>query len=358
MFLTIGAVNLTNLTYWFLTLVLMLLAPRTFNANTAAAQDVLPVQTVDWSLDGTQVALAGGGPTCTKQTDDQFAVTVMEVSTRQIIKTLLGHHCDLWTVAWSPDGSRIASSSLDGTAKVWDVASGEIISTTSTPTLGRGELVWSPDGTKIANQWAEDFRFEIWDAATGQLIQTVGLTGGTSLFTIAWSPDGTKIVSDGGNDGTLRIWDAVTGELVTTFTGHADNVRSVDWSLNSDRIASASSDNTIRIWDASNGKTLQVIQVDARDISWHPSGNIIAAAIRSDDTVRVWDTSTGEELAILQSKVGRVNDVDWSPDGNQLAYVGENTGVLGENLQIVSDLIPSSQNDQQPSKSGQCQCNH
>lgn len=349
---------MAKLFYWFFILVLMLLAPRTFNADTAAAQDVLPVQTVDWSPDGTQIAFAGGGLTCTKQTDAQFAVTIMDVSTRQIIKTLSGHHCDISSVAWSPDGSRIASSSLDVKAKVWDVNTGEVISTSSPPIIGIGQLVWSPDGTKIADVWVEDFRFEIWDAATGQLIQTVGLTGGTSLFTIAWSPDGTKIVSDGGDDGTLRIWDAFTGQLVTTFTGHTDNVRSVDWSLDGAKIASASSDNTIRIWDAANGQTLQVIQADARDVAWHPSGNIIAAAIRGDDTVRVWDTSTGEELAVVQSKVGRVNDVDWSPDGSQLAYVGEKTGVLGENLQIVSDLIPSSQTDQQPSKTPQCQCNH
>ncbi|MBI5671369.1 MAG: WD40 repeat domain-containing protein [Chloroflexi bacterium] len=348
---------MAKLSYWFLILVFMLLAPRLFNSDIAAAQDAIPVETVDWSPDGTKIALGGGEPGCSKQIEEQFAVTILDVATRQVIKRLSGHHCRLTSVAWSPDGSRIASSSLDGTAKVWDVTSGEIISTTSTPTLGRGELVWSPDGTKIADVWVEDVRFEIWDAATGQSIRIVGVPSGGVILTIAWSPDGTKIVSDGGDDSILRIWDAVTGELVTTFAGHTDYVRSVDWSLDGSKIASASRDNSIRIWDAASEQTLQVIPADARDIAWHPSGNIIAAALRSDDTVRVWDTSTGEELAVIQSKVGRVNDVDWSPDGRQLAYVGENTGVLGENLQIVSDLVPSLQIDQQTSKTEQCQCN-
>ncbi|HLW02374.1 MAG TPA: WD40 repeat domain-containing protein [Ktedonobacterales bacterium] len=138
-----------------------------------------------------------------------------------------GHTDHVTSVAWSPDGQRIASASKDGTVQVWDTATGGHVLTYPGDGSWVWTVAWSPDGKLIASGNFSG-AVEVWDAATGAQVYTYH--GHTSwVYALAWSPDGKRIAS-GDKDGTVQVWDATTGANVVTYRGHTDIIESVAWS--------------------------------------------------------------------------------------------------------------------------------
>ncbi|RMH21058.1 MAG: hypothetical protein D6698_03215, partial [Gammaproteobacteria bacterium] len=84
----------------------------------------------------------------------------------QLLSTLSGHIYPVRSVAWSPDGSKVATASDDYTAKIWDAATGTELATLSGHTDAVFSVAWSPDGSKVATA-SRDNTAKIWDAATG-----------------------------------------------------------------------------------------------------------------------------------------------------------------------------------------------
>lgn len=90
--------------------------------------------------------------------------------------------------------------------RVWDAATGQIVATHRDHRLAGGDAAWSPDGTRIATS-SVDQTVHIWDAASGETVAVLG--GHRDLdIKLAWSPDGTRLATVAG-DQTVRLWDAV-----------------------------------------------------------------------------------------------------------------------------------------------------
>ena len=159
---------------------------------------------------------------------------------------LEGHTSWVRSVSFSPDGKRLASGSHDKTIKLWNLATGNQISTLKGHTLWVNSVSFSPDGKTLASA-SDDNTIKLWNLATGKEIST--LTGHTSwVNSVSFSPDG-KTLASGSYDNTIKVWNLATGEHITTLTGHTSSVNSVSFSPDGKTLASGSHDNTIKVWN-------------------------------------------------------------------------------------------------------------
>jgi hypothetical protein len=153
-------------------------------------------------------------------------------------------------VAYSPDGTQLASASQAGTVKVWDAHSGAEIATLRGHTDSVLSVAYSPDGTRIASG-STDNTAKIWDARSGAELATLRGAGSR----VCWSPDGTRLASTSW-DNTLKVWDGRIGTEVVTLRGHTADVRSVGYTPEGTRVVSTHASGKTLVWDAASGQPL------------------------------------------------------------------------------------------------------
>ena len=250
------------------------------------------IYTIAWSPEGLRLASAGVGT----------AVRVWDAATGQDIIIYTGHSGllpDVWALAWSPDGKRIASAcsaaSLDKTVHVWNAKTGSgMLRYNSSyglmPNFSVSSVGWAPQGDRIASTCG-DKTIRLWNATNGKPISRFK-TSSVWVYTIAWSPDGRRLALANGNS-TAEILDASTGQILLTYQGHNKEVRDIAWSPDGSCLATASNDTTVQIWDAANGTCLYTHQEHAAwttAVAWSPDGTRIASA-SNDKTVQVWQAT-------------------------------------------------------------------
>lgn len=236
--------------------------------------------------------------------------------------TYRGHSDWVWSVAWSPNGKRIASASGDKTVQVWNAVGG------GNPVTYRGHTdsvytaAWAPDGIRIASA-GYDKTVQIWNATDASSIYKY--SGHSDwVWSVAWSPDGTHIASASG-DKTVQVWNAANGSHLLTYRGHTASVYAVAWSPDGTHIASAGYDKTVQVWNATDGSPVYTYHPYAASIwslAWSPDGKRIASA-HDDKTVQVWDAIGGNHLYIYYGHSDFVYAVAWSLDGKRIASAGE-----------------------------------
>ena len=266
------------------------------------------VSGVAWSPDGTRLATASHDRTA----------RVWDANTGSELAVLRGHNGKVRGVAWSPDSQQLATTSDDRTGRVWDANTGHELAVLRGHDKEVRGVAWSPDSRLLATA-SKDCTARIWDADTGN--QLTFLHGhDDEVLEVAWSPTNRRLATTS-NDRIARIWDANTGHELAVLRGHGKDVRGVAWSPDSRRLATTSYDRTARIWDADTGNELTVLyghDDDVWGVAWSPDGRRLATT-SLDRTVRIWDAEAGGELMTLRGHNGPVRDVAWSPDGQRLA---------------------------------------
>jgi hypothetical protein len=158
------------------------------------------IRSVAWSPDGTRLA-TGSGDSTTK---------VWDTRTGKELLALSGIHGSVLSIAWSPDGKRLATGSFDNTAKVWDAETGKELLTLDFSRGGPWSVAWSPNGKKLATGSGASTA-TVWDAETGKELLTLDFGRGGPVWSVAWSPDGKRLAT------TEKVWDAETGKELLTL---------------------------------------------------------------------------------------------------------------------------------------------
>lgn len=237
-----------------------------------------------------------------------------------------GHRSSINAIAWSPDGTKIASASNGRTVQIWEVTTGNKLVTYQGHTDAVLTVAWSPDGQWIASG-SKDETVKIWDPMTRSTRLSYRRHSG-AVYTVAWAPNGQRIAS-GGIDGSVQVSDATNGVRIAKYRLHDDYVRGIAWSPNGQHIASVSDDHTAQVWNALSHYQISQFRGHreyVRAIAWAPNGNFAASA-SDDGTVQIWNVSIGQHIFTYHGHVSGVYALSWSPDGRFIASGGKDRTV-------------------------------
>ncbi|KZF22401.1 WD40 repeat-like protein [Xylona heveae TC161] len=228
------------------------------------------------------------------------------------------------SVAFSPDGERVASASANGTVKVWNCNNGACLQTLHHD-KDASSVAFSPDGERVASA-SEDCTVKVWNCNNGACLQTLHHDKGAT--SVAFSPDGERIAS-AAEDGTVKVWNLSNGTCLQEMQ-HNNAVLSVTFSPDGKQVVCASCERTVKVWDCNNGACLQSFRNDGPvdSISISPNGQQIATtASDHGNTVKVWDLYNGACLQKMQHD-NQVDLVGFLPDGRQVAFMSGSPSVI------------------------------
>jgi WD40 repeat protein len=266
---------------------------------------------LDWSPDGTRFVTEGP--------EETGEIDIRNAETGESMLKFTGHDSDVNGVAFSADGSMLATTGDDGAVKVWDPKSGRELGSVQGPPGPALGPSFSPDGSLAAAAWLEEGTVRVWDVATSRTVHEID--AGPGPFRTAFSPDGKRLAIAGLDSELGVVVDVRSGEELFSLEGHEGGIHDVDWSPDGRSIATSSFDATVGIWDAQTGDLRFSLFHDGPvvDSDWSAdSSRLVTGGSRAT----VWEVTEagGERLFSLaaQDTSSGVQGVAFSPDGNRV----------------------------------------
>ena len=247
---------------------------------------------------------------------------------------LAEHEAGAWSLAFSPDGRRLAvGAKRDDTVLLLDLSdpdAGLVFGAAETPvpdpvseggfSPGGVPVAFSPDGRTLASG-SRRGSVRLWDpgAPTKPVREYLGHEG--PVWSLAFGPHGNRLAS-GGRDAIVKVWDMRDADIPPrVLGGHEKEVVSLAFSPDGETLASGSIDNTVQLWDLSSPGARAVVLrsdfEDVYDVAFSPDGFRLASAAPSGG-LRLWDLRPSGQPSALPGHDGGTNAVTFSPDGEIL----------------------------------------
>jgi WD40 repeat protein len=263
---------------------------------------------------------------------------VWDSVTGGILATMTGHTDNVRSVAFSPDGRHVATGAGDGSAKVWSSTAGEMLSDFPGSEFGVDLVAFSADGKQL-DVVSDNLPATRWDVTTGQSLASLTSDEYMSLSDIALSLDGTRIAK-GFPSGSVQLWSFPPGEAIASLPGAGDTVISLAFSRDGKHLATGGLRGSIWVWDLSERTADKLLTGSSDDsfpavksVAFSPDGKRLAMGL-SDGAVRVWDRETGNDPIILSGHKRHVESVAFAPDGANLATGSSDSSARIWNLAI------------------------
>jgi len=287
----------------------------------------LKVYDLAYSPDGTTLAAASGQ-------SEWGCVLLWDASQHRLTSMLGGYSKRVLSVAFSHDGKKLATGSMDGKIWIWDVAARRV-EHVLVGAKGRTKVAFSPDSRLLVSNCNAVPAFDsdqllaggirLWDTNTGHEELRLGVDK-HEVTAVAFSPDG-KSVASGTSLGALRIWDVATGKLQTTLLERGGMIWTLTYSQDGKMLASGGAAGA-EIWDPSSGGSLRKLKGFSsshyKSVAFSPTENYLSVA--EDRGVLVFDLASKHKGLVFPHDA-RVMAVAFSPDGKTVAS-GSEAGIV------------------------------
>lgn len=248
-------------------------------------------------------------------------IKLWDVASRVPLRSLEGHSGQISSVEFSPDGKLLVSGSNDKAIKLWDVTSGRLVKSLDDAIWGVS-VTFSPDGKLLASI-GTDFSIKLWDASSGAMIRTIA---GQYLMA-AFSPDG-KLLASPSVDNSIKLWDVASGAQVKSLEGNYALISLVTFSPDGKLVAGVNADRKLRLWDVASGTQVRMVEEFYGTGRFSPDGKFMANSDKDLRTIKLMDVASGTTVRSMGGKAPtEAKLLVFSPDGKLLA-TGSSEGAI------------------------------
>ncbi|MFI5531898.1 trypsin-like peptidase domain-containing protein [Kitasatospora sp. NPDC051853] len=252
--------------------------------------------------------------------DETGAARLWDAATGALLTILARPAAGVRALAFSPDGTILATGELDGTVRLTDVATASLLAELPVQQGSVDDVTFSPDGRTLATS-DDQMAVHLWDVPSRSFSRDLKEAG---LGPLTFSPDGSILATGTGSD-RVALWDTSSWTVRSELTGSRSNQPgSLVFSPDGRALAIGGIDGNVRLWDSDSGTLRTVLtggQNSVSSLAFSPDGQVLASG-GENWTVRLWDTSATSTRGVVMALGVPISSLTHSADGHALLAVG------------------------------------